>query len=54
MQKSFASFNITSRERAMINDTTSFPYDEQAMRVSRKLSGGYYVETHNKKVKRNG
>lgn len=40
---------IPGREKAIINDEPSSPHDEQAMRVPRELSGGYYLETHDNK-----
>ncbi|MFB6229274.1 MAG: type I restriction endonuclease [Halobacteriales archaeon] len=44
---------IPGREKAVINDEPSSPHDEEAMRVPRELTGGYYLETHdNKKGKK--
>jgi hypothetical protein len=40
---------IPGREKAIINDKPSSPHDEDAMRVPRELSGGYYLETHDNK-----
>jgi hypothetical protein len=37
---------IPGREKAIINNEPSSPHDEEAMRVPRELSSGYYLETH--------
>lgn len=37
---------IPGREKAIINDTPTSPHDEDAMRASREVTGGYYLDTH--------
>jgi hypothetical protein len=37
---------IPGREKAIINDQPTSPHDEEAMRIYRELSGGYYLDTH--------
>lgn len=37
---------IPGRKKAIINDSPTSPHDEEAMRIYRELSGGYYLDTH--------